>query len=96
MRILSQSALTDLISNDSVVPVLFKHILAPIKRQNVLPTHIVSYEETQQIVRPPTHYEVVLALRILEGCCLLHEGSRVVASQYMAIKVTVYCNIILQ
>ena len=77
-----------LVSDNSVVPVLFEHILTPVRSHNTIPRVIVSYEEPLQIVSPPTDYEVVLALRVLEGCCLLHEGSRVVASQYKAIKVT--------
>lgn len=52
----------------------------------MLPNDPVSFEEPLQVVSPPTDYEVALALRVLEGCCLLDKRSRIVASQHMAIK----------
>ncbi|MCO5568190.1 hypothetical protein L7F22_021886 [Adiantum nelumboides] len=70
----------------SVVPVLFAHSLAPARSPPVLPSDPLSLEGPLQVVSPPTDYEVALALRVLEGCCLLDKGSRVLASQHMAIK----------
>ncbi|KAI5080829.1 hypothetical protein GOP47_0004012 [Adiantum capillus-veneris] len=69
-----------------VVPVLFEHSLAPARSPPVLPSDPLSLEGPLQVVSAPTDYEVALALRVLEGCCLLDKGSRVLASQHMAIK----------
>lgn len=69
-----------------VVPVLFEHSLAPARNPPVLPSDPLSLNEPVQVVSPPTDYEVALALRVLEGCCLLDKGSRVLAAQHMAIK----------
>lgn len=69
-----------------VVPVLFERSLAPAKSPPMLLTDPVSFDEPLQVVSPPTDYEVALALRVLEGCCLLDKGSRNIASQHMAIK----------
>ncbi|KAL3675224.1 hypothetical protein R1sor_025172 [Riccia sorocarpa] len=59
-----------------VVPVLFEHILAPRKRDS----------DDQRIINPPSVDEISLALRILEGCCLLDASSRLFASRHSACK----------
>lgn len=41
-----------------------------------------------QLTSPATDAEVALALRVLEGCCLLHPHSTALAHQHKAIKVT--------
>eukprot|EP00250_Pteridium_aquilinum_P002032 c12241_g1_i1 orf=375-1424(-) len=69
-----------------VVPVLFEHSLAPARSQPMAFGDSVSFDEPLQVVSPPTDYEVALALRVLEGCCLLDKRSRNIASQHMAIK----------
>lgn len=69
-----------------VVPVLFERSLAPAKSPPMLLSDPISFDEPLQVVSPPTDYEVALALRVLEGCCLLDKGSRNIASQHMAIK----------
>ncbi|CAM6084760.1 unnamed protein product [Calypogeia fissa] len=60
-----------------VVPVLFEHALAPLKSEVV----------NNIVVGSPSKGEIGLALRILEGCCLLDTGSRKLASRYAAAKV---------
>ncbi|KAH7298462.1 hypothetical protein KP509_25G044700 [Ceratopteris richardii] len=69
-----------------VIPVLFEHSLASSRNTTVLVSDPLSLEGPQRIVSPPTDYEVALALRVLEGCCLLDKRSRVTASEYMAVK----------
>eukprot|EP01018_Ginkgo_biloba_P012694 Gb_01116 [translate_table: standard] len=70
-----------------VVPVLFEHSLSPPKNVLVFNLDHNAREDPQHITSPPTDCEVVLALRVLEGCCLLDRDSRTVAHQHMAIKV---------
>lgn len=70
-----------------MVPVLFEHSFAPPRSLPLLPADPVSCEEPTQVISPPNDYEVVLALRVLEGCCLLDRASRSVAAQHMAVKV---------
>lgn len=48
--------------------------------------HIFGVEPVK-ITSPPTDSEVALALRVLEGCCLLHSGSVALAYKYKAVKV---------
>ncbi|KAG6542027.1 hypothetical protein Mapa_016590 [Marchantia paleacea] len=59
-----------------VVPVLFEHTLAPLKRDS----------NEQQVISAPSSNEISLALRILEGCCLLDTSSRLLASRHAACK----------
>lgn len=69
-----------------VVPVLFEHTLAPAISLPMLPSDPISFDKPLQVVSPSTDYEVALALRVLEGCCLLDIGSRHTASQHKAIR----------
>lgn len=50
--------------------------------------HIFGMEHLK-INSPATDSEVVLALRVLEGCCLLHLGCAALAHQHKAIKVLI-------
>ncbi|KAL2607517.1 hypothetical protein R1flu_026090 [Riccia fluitans] len=59
-----------------VVPVLFEHTLATPRRDS----------DDQRIISPPSVSEIGLALRILEGCCLLDASSRLFASRHSACK----------
>ncbi|KAJ7982638.1 putative Impaired sucrose induction protein [Quillaja saponaria] len=74
-----------------VVPVLFKHSLKEAgddyndDRVGNL-DHILGVEPIK-ITSPSTDAEVALALRVLEGCCLLHPESTALAHQHKAIKV---------
>ncbi|KAM7463647.1 hypothetical protein LguiA_031768 [Lonicera macranthoides] len=70
-----------------VVPVLFQHSLKESEDQ-VIPNldHIFTVNRIK-INGPSTDEEVALALRVLEGCCLLHSESTVLAHQHRAIQV---------
>eukprot|EP00246_Nothoceros_aenigmaticus_P013569 TRINITY_DN4749_c0_g2_i2.p1 TRINITY_DN4749_c0_g2~~TRINITY_DN4749_c0_g2_i2.p1 ORF type:complete len:312 (+),score=53.82 TRINITY_DN4749_c0_g2_i2:134-1069(+) len=70
-----------------VVPVVFENTLSPPKRTFELPSDPISCEEPPQVVSSPSDREVTLALRVLEGCCIIDGASRFLASQFMAVKV---------
>lgn len=71
----------------TVIPVLFQNTLHPRKENpDVTLNHIFGVEPVK-ITSPPTDSEVALALRVLEGCCLLHSGSAALAYKYKAVKV---------
>lgn len=70
-----------------VVPVLFQNSLKESEDDVVANLdHILSVEPLK-ITSPSTDAEVALALRVLEGCCLLHRESTVFAHQHKAIQV---------
>nr|GMD51679.1 uncharacterized LOC102591911 [Ipomoea batatas] len=71
----------------AVVPVLFKHSLREHEDQNVASLDHIFTVEPMEITSPSTDAEVALALRVLEGCCLLHQESTILAHQYKAIPV---------
>ncbi|KAG4993920.1 hypothetical protein AAZX31_11G106800 [Glycine max] len=78
-----------------VVPVLFHHSLKEsgdddynekkIKVGDL--SHILFGVEPMKLTSPSTDAEVALALRVLEGCCLLHPQSTALAHQHNAIQV---------
>ncbi|KAL2457715.1 hypothetical protein Adt_46239 [Abeliophyllum distichum] len=70
-----------------VVPVLFQHSLKEIDDQRVTSLDHIFSVEPMKIVSPSTDAEVALALRVLEGCCLLHRESTILAHQHKAIPV---------
>ncbi|CAL5367684.1 unnamed protein product [Camellia sinensis] len=70
-----------------VVPVLFQHSLKELEEQKVANLDHIFGTEPIKIVTPSTDSEVALALRVLEGCCLLHRESTVLAHQHKAIPV---------
>ncbi|KAH0686679.1 hypothetical protein KY284_017232 [Solanum tuberosum] len=70
-----------------VVPVLFRHSLKDTEDQNVTSLDHIFTVEPMEITSPSTDSEVSLALRVLEGCCLIHCESNVLAHQYKAIPV---------
>ncbi|XP_011047772.1 PREDICTED: uncharacterized protein LOC105142026 [Populus euphratica] len=71
-----------------VVPVLFQNSLKEgEEEQNVESLSHVFGVEPMRITSPSTDAEIALALRVLEGCCLLHRESTVFAHQYKAIQV---------
>lgn len=78
----------------TVVPVLFQHSLKETgddyndNRMGNL-DHIFGVEP-MKITSPSTDAEVALALRVLEGCCLLHPQSTSFAHQYKAIQVPMH------
>ncbi|RZB79365.1 hypothetical protein D0Y65_029588 [Glycine soja] len=79
----------------AVVPVLFHHSLKEsgdddynekkIKVGDL--SHILFGVEPMKLTSPSTDAEVALALRVLEGCCLLHPQSTALAHQHNAIQV---------
>ncbi|PIN14459.1 hypothetical protein CDL12_12920 [Handroanthus impetiginosus] len=75
-----------------VVPVLFQHSLKEVEDQTVKNLDHIFTVEPMKISSPSTDDEVALALRVLEGCCLLHRESTVLAHQHKA--VTVLMNIL--
>ncbi|XP_058084735.1 uncharacterized protein LOC131232487 isoform X2 [Magnolia sinica] len=69
-----------------VVPVLFQNTLRQSKSDPVLNLDHIFSVEPMQITSPATDCEVALALRVLEGCCLLNRESTALAHQQKAIK----------
>lgn len=70
-----------------VVPVLFQNSLRDTEDQRVTSLDHIFGVEPMKIIIPSTDTEVALALRVLEGCCLLHQQSTVLAHQHKAILV---------
>lgn len=70
-----------------VVPVLFQNSLRDTEDQRVTSLDHIFGVEPMKIIIPSTDTEVALALRVLEGCCLLHRQSTVLAHQHKAILV---------
>ncbi|XVF51044.1 hypothetical protein PTKIN_Ptkin04bG0152200 [Pterospermum kingtungense] len=80
---------TQSIPDLQVVPVLFEHSLKETETEDDRVgslDHIFSVEP-MKINSPSTDAEVALALRVLEGCCLLHPESTILAHQHKAIPV---------
>ncbi|KAG8381110.1 hypothetical protein BUALT_Bualt06G0088300 [Buddleja alternifolia] len=75
-----------------VVPVLFQNSLKDIEDQIVTDLNHIFTVEPMKITSPSTDAEAALALRVLEGCCLLHRESTILAHQHKAI--TVLMNIL--
>lgn len=71
----------------TVVPVLFQHSLKESDDDIVANLDHIFGVEPMKISSPSTDAEVSLALRVLEGCCLLHRESTLLAHQYKAIQV---------
>ncbi|KAJ0102676.1 hypothetical protein Patl1_05224 [Pistacia atlantica] len=71
-----------------VVPVLFQHSFKEESMEDRVTSldHIFSVDP-MKITSPSTDAEVALALRVLEGCCLLHTESTDLAHQHKAIQV---------
>ncbi|KAL6533362.1 hypothetical protein OROMI_027474 [Orobanche minor] len=68
-----------------VVPVLFQHSLKEVEDQQVTNLNHIFTVEPMKIISPSTDAEVALALRVLEGCCLLHRESTILAHRHKAI-----------
>ncbi|OAY60905.1 uncharacterized protein LOC110599593 isoform X1 [Manihot esculenta] len=73
-----------------VVPVLFRHSLKDSEDDKVESLNHIFGVEPLNITGPSTGAEVALALRVLEGCCLLHSESTVLAHKYKAIEVLLH------
>ncbi|XP_029123289.1 uncharacterized protein [Elaeis guineensis] len=72
-----------------VIPVLFQNTLRQSKDNPVVTLDHIFGVEPMKIIGPATDSEVALALRVLEGCCLLHSGSASLAYKHKAIKVLI-------
>ncbi|XP_052211109.1 uncharacterized protein LOC127813961 isoform X2 [Diospyros lotus] len=78
---------TQSFSDLRVVPVLFQHSLKELEEQRVANLNHIFGTQPMKIITPSSDSEVALALRVLEGCCLLHRESTVLAHQHKAIQV---------
>ncbi|XP_017698449.1 uncharacterized protein LOC103707735 [Phoenix dactylifera] len=72
-----------------VVPVLFMISLRQLEDDPIVVADHIFGMEPLKINSPATDSEVALALRVLEGCCLLHLGCAALAHQHKAVKVLV-------
>ncbi|GMY07572.1 Cell division protein [Fagus crenata] len=71
-----------------VVGAVFEHSLKEREEEEVESMdHIYDGVESLKITSPSTDAEVALALRVLEGCCLLHRESTVLAHHHNAIQI---------
>ncbi|RZC73812.1 hypothetical protein C5167_049295 [Papaver somniferum] len=70
-----------------LVPVLFQNSFRQPKDEPIPNLDHIFSVEPMRITSPSTDTEIALALRVLEGCCLLHRGSTALAHQFNAIKV---------
>lgn len=71
----------------AVVPVLFRHSLKEAEDDRVTSLDHIFSVEPMKITSPSTDAEVAVALRVLEGCCLLHPQSTVLAHKHGAVRV---------
>ncbi|EMS45850.1 hypothetical protein TRIUR3_26226 [Triticum urartu] len=69
----------------TVIPVLFQNSLHQPKDPAVTLDHIFGVEPTK-ITSPSTDSEIALALRVLEGCCLLYSRCTALAHKYKAVQ----------
>lgn len=69
------------------MPVLFRHSLRETEEETNVNLENIFTVDPVKITSPSTDAEVALALRVLEGCCLLHKESTVLAHNYKAIQV---------
>ncbi|RCV19974.1 hypothetical protein SETIT_4G018700v2 [Setaria italica] len=70
-----------------VIPVLFQNSLHQPKEDPVVTLDHIVGTEPMRITSPPTDSEIALALRVLEGCCLLYSRCTALAHKYKAVKV---------
>ncbi|RLN13146.1 hypothetical protein C2845_PM09G01390 [Panicum miliaceum] len=70
-----------------VIPVLFQNSLHQPKEDPVVTLDHIFGTEPIRITSPPTDSEIALALRLLEGCCLLYSRCTALAHKYKAVKV---------
>lgn len=79
----------------SVVPVLFEYTLAPKKHVAKTPDALAVADVVTEMESPPSSVEVALALRVLEGCCLLYSACRTTASHHSAVSVRLWALLLL-
>ncbi|XP_055959843.1 uncharacterized protein LOC126655649 isoform X2 [Mercurialis annua] len=83
---------TQLIPELQVVPVLFEHSFKEAEDDKVENLNVIFGVEPLKITSPSTSGEIALALRVLEGCCLLHGESTILAHQHKAVEDFEVCN----
>jgi len=71
----------------TVIPVLFQNSLHQPKEDPVVTLDHIFGTEPMRITSPSTDSEIALALRVLEGCCLLYSRCTALAYKYKAVKV---------
>ncbi|XP_041014654.1 uncharacterized protein LOC121257618 [Juglans microcarpa x Juglans regia] len=81
--------LTQSVPELRVVPALFQHSLKEPQDEIVANLDHLFGVEPLKITSPSTDAEVALALRVLEGCCLLHRESTALAHHHKAIQVLI-------
>ncbi|KAG2701406.1 hypothetical protein I3843_06G039400 [Carya illinoinensis] len=81
--------LTQSVPELRVVPALFQHSLKETQDERVANLDHLFGVEPLKITSPSTDAEVALALRVLEGCCLLHRESTALAHHHKAIQVLI-------
>lgn len=70
---------------------LFQHSMkSEMEDQTVTNVEHIFSVDAMKIISPSTDDEVALALRVLEGCCLLHPHSTLLAHQHNAIPVLIH------
>lgn len=76
----------------AVVPILFQYSLKDTEEDRVTSLDHIFTVEPMKLTGPSTDTEVALALRVLEGCCLIYRQSTILAHQHKAIPVphTIY------
>uniref|UniRef100_A0A0E0F008 Uncharacterized protein n=1 Tax=Oryza meridionalis TaxID=40149 RepID=A0A0E0F008_9ORYZ len=71
----------------AVVPVLFEHSLRRAQDDAVVTVgQVLGISPAVKLSNPATDSEVALALRVLEGCCLLCRNCAAAAHRYDAVK----------
>ncbi|TYI14422.1 hypothetical protein ES332_A08G119900v1 [Gossypium tomentosum] len=78
---------TQSIPDLQVVPLLFEHSFKETEDEKLGSLDHIFSVEPMKVKSPSTDSEVALALRVLEGCCLLHPESTRLAHQHKAIPV---------
>ncbi|WCJ32660.1 hypothetical protein M5689_014070 [Euphorbia peplus] len=73
-----------------VVPVLFRHSLKEVEDCKVESLNHIFGVQPLKIDGASTAAEVAIALRVLEGCCLLHTESTMLAHRHKAIQVLLH------
>lgn len=72
-----------------VVHALFTHSLKQLKDDPIVKLDHIFGVEPMKISSPATDSEVALALRVLEGCCLLDRGSAALAHQHSGVEILI-------
>ncbi|KMT15942.1 hypothetical protein BVRB_3g051260 [Beta vulgaris subsp. vulgaris] len=79
--------LTQSLPDLQVVPILFQYSLKDTEEDRVTSLDHIFTVEPMKLTGPSTDTEVALALRVLEGCCLIYRQSTILAHQHKAIPV---------